>query len=162
MGRWSERHDPAATVLPHRLMPSRELAFVLPFALPSLNVRDRRHRYQHGSDKKQMNLEVLAAIGGSRYLPRPPFNKCRVTVVRCSSQRLDPDGLGAVCKNLLDVLCLQSLVHPSGLGIIVDDNPKLLTLVVEQSTAAPGKGSTAVRVESLDEAPKPEKLKRAA
>jgi hypothetical protein len=131
----------------------REIAFILPFALPSLNVRDRRHRYRHGQDKKAMNLEVLAAIGGSRYLPRPPFKRARVTIVRCSSQRLDPDGLPAVAKNLLDVLCVQSKVHPTGLGVLVDDSPKHLELIVEQFTAAPGSGSTAVRITCLDEEP---------
>lgn len=127
----------------------RVLEFVLPFALATLNVRDRRHRYQHGSDKKQMNLEVLAAIGGSRYLPRPPFERARVTVVRCSSQRCDPDGLPATAKNVMDVLCVSSPIHPTGLGVIRDDSGKHIELVVRQSPAPPGRGCTTVRIEEL-------------
>jgi hypothetical protein len=127
-----------------------EISFLLPFALEPLNVRDRKNRYERGSDKKQMNLEVLAAIGGSRYLPHPSFRRVKITVVRCSSQRLDPDGLPATCKNLLDVLCAKSATHPTGLGIIEDDNAELLTLEVRQSSAPPGYGSTVVRIECLD------------
>lgn len=128
-----------------------ELSFVLPFALDPLNVRDRKHRYAHGHDKKQMKLEVLDAIGGSRYLPAAPFERARVTIVRCSSQRLDPDGLPAVAKNLLDCLCPQSAVHPTGLGVLRDDSPKHIELIMKQSTAAPGHGYTAVRIERLDD-----------
>lgn len=127
----------------------RELYFVLPFALDSLNVRDRRHRYQHGQDKKSLNLEVLAAIGGPRYKPFPPWKRVRISVVRCSSGTLDRDNLFGSVKNLLDVLCAQSSSHPSGLGIIEDDRDDLVVLDVTQSTAPPGRGTTAVKIASL-------------
>jgi hypothetical protein len=124
------------------------IEFTLPFALPSLNVRDRRHRYQHGKDKKQMHLEVLAAIGGSRYLPREPLERARITVVRHSSGQIDPDGVASTCKNLLDVLCVKSKVHPTGLGFIVDDDAKHIELHVSQESAPKGQGSTLVRIEA--------------
>lgn len=126
-----------------------EIAFSLPFALESLNVRDRKSHWQRSRGKRDLSLEVLAAIGGSRYLPRPPFERARITIVRCSSQRLDPDGLPAVAKNLLDVLCVKSNIHPTGLGVIVDDSPRHIELTVTQSTAPPSHGSTLVRIEKL-------------
>jgi hypothetical protein len=126
------------------------LTFVLPFALDSLNVRDRKHRYAHGHDKKQMALEVLAAIGGSRYKPFPPWPRVRVTIVRCSSGKLDRDNLWGSAKNLCDVLCAQSPRHPSGLSICLDDTEAAMDLKVSQSSAPPGKGSTVVRVEPIE------------
>lgn len=127
------------------------LEFTLPFALDSLNVRDRKNRYAHGHDKKQMALEVLAAIGGPRYKPFPPWRRVRVTVVRCSSGRLDRDNLWGSAKNLCDVLCEQSPRHPSGLGICIDDAEATMDLKVSQVSAPPGAGATAVRIECLDD-----------
>lgn len=128
---------------------SEALSFTLSFTLDSMNVRDRKHRYSHGADKKSLNLEVLAAIGGSRYKPFPPWKRVRVTVVRCSAGKLDRDNLWGSAKNLCDVLCVQSSRHPSGLGICVDDDEAHMTLNVSQGPAARGEGVTVVRIEHL-------------
>lgn len=126
------------------------MEFVIPFALESLNVRDRKHWGKRSRDKNNMRLEVIAAIGGTRYLPTSPFKKVRVTVIRCSAGRLDKDNAAASVKSLLDVLCVNSSRHPTGLGIIEDDSDNLLDLVVKQSHAKVGCGSTIVRIEPLD------------
>ena len=94
-------------------------------------------------------MEVMAAIGGPRYFPRPPLQRVKITVVRCSVGRLDPDNLAASTKSLLDVLCVKSSRHPTGLGIIEDDNSDLLTLELKQSSASQGAGSTIVRIERV-------------
>lgn len=125
------------------------LEFILPFALESLNVRDRKNHWQRSKDKNAMSMEIMTALGGPRHFPRPPWERVRVTVVRCSSGRLDKDNLGASVKNLLDCLCLRSPRHPGGLSIIVDDSDDRLDLVMKQSGAAPGKGSTVVKIERL-------------
>lgn len=132
---------------------AREHVFTLPFALESLNTRDRKHFGERHRAQDQMKLEVLAAIGGTRDLPRPPFARARVTVVRCSAGQLDPDNAYAACKGLLDVLCVQSVVHPHGLGIIADDSPRHLDLIVRQTGADRGDGSTLVWVEELEPLP---------
>lgn len=126
------------------------ITFSLPFALPSLNVRDRRHWRQHVKDKRAMYLEVLAATGGTRYLPAEPFERARVTVTRHSAGSLDPDSEGACCKSLLDVLCVPSRVHPAALGIIRDDSARHLELIVRQAPAKRGHGSTLVTIERLE------------
>lgn len=126
-----------------------EIAFTLPFATQSLNTRQRKHWAQLSREQHQMSQEIMAAIGGPRYFPRPPWERVKVTVVRCSAGRLDPDGLYGSVKPLLDALCVSSRRHPSGLSIIQDDNADLLTLEVKQSPAAPGAGSTVVRIEQL-------------
>lgn len=125
------------------------IEFALPFATESLNVRDRKNRWQRHRDKRNMSMEVMAAIGGPRHFPRPPWQRVKITVVRCSSGTLDTDNLYASVKSLIDVLCLRSERHADNLGIITDDKPDLLTLEVKQSIAAPGHGSTLVRIEKI-------------
>lgn len=127
------------------------IIFTLPFATESLNVRDRKHWSQRSRDKRDMSQEVMIAMGGPRHFPRPPLGRVKVTVVRCSAGRLDADNLAASVKGLLDSLCVKSRLHPAGLGIITDDGPDYLTLDVRQSSAAPGDGSTIVRIETVDE-----------
>jgi hypothetical protein len=127
------------------------IQFVLPFALESLNVRDRKHWARRSRDKRDISLEVMAAIGGPRHFPRPAWARSKITVVRSSAGRLDRDNLYASTKALLDVLCARSPRHPTGLGIIEDDSEAHIDLIVKQSIAAPGDGSTAVRIERLTE-----------
>lgn len=128
------------------------IEFALPFPLESLNQRDRKHWAQRSRDKTSLSQEIMAAIGGPRHFPRPAWQRARVTVVRCSAGRLDEDNLVASVKNLLDCLCPSSPTHPTGLGIIEDDSTRHLELIVRQSSAKVGAGSTAVRIERLDAA----------
>lgn len=125
------------------------IAFVLPFALKSLNIRQRTHWAELSRERKRLIMEVMVAIGGPRYFPRPPFAKARVTVVRSSAGQLDPDNLVASCKPLLDALCVASNRHPGSLGIIEDDNAKQCVLVLKQDSAPRGDGATSVLVECL-------------
>lgn len=125
------------------------IEFSLPFVTESLNIRDRKHWARRSRDKRDMAQEIMIAMGGPRYFPRPPLGRVKVTVVRCSAGRLDADNLVASTKDVLDALCLRSPTHPCGLGIITDDGPDFLTLVVTQCPAAPGQGSTLVRIETV-------------
>ena len=128
----------------------REVSFVLPFLLPSLNVRDRQHWAERHRQQVMLQQEVMVAVGGPRHYPRPPFARARVTVVRISTGQTDPDNLAASTKGLLDVLKARSERNPLGLGIIVDDNPARLELVVRQQHAPSLKEqATAVRIEEL-------------
>ena len=127
----------------------RSLAFVLPRVLPSLNQRLRTHWAKAGREQAALAWDVTAAIGGPHWFPRPPFGKARVSVVRNSAGALDPDSLAGHVKPLLDVLCVNSRVHPNGLGIIEDDAPDKCELIVTQHRASRGEGFTAVRIEEL-------------
>ena len=140
----------------------RSLAFYLPLVLPSLNVRDRTHWGERHRQKDQLTLEIMAAIGGPAHYPRPPFSFCRITVVRHGKQMLDPDNLTASCKPLLDCLCERSTKHPTGLGIIRDDHPGMVELVVHQQPAT-GDPCTVVRIEDRPQPfdPSPRKPKKA-
>ena len=125
------------------------IEFVLPFALESLNVRDRKHWSKRSRDKRNMSQEIMVAMGGPRHFPRPPWRNVRITVVRCSAGRLDRDNANASVKSLFDCLCMKSPRHPSGLSIIEDDSSDLLSYEVKQVNAAPGEGSTVVKIERI-------------
>ena len=127
----------------------RSLAFVLPVVLPSLNTRLRTHWAKARREQAALAWDVMVAIGGPHWLPRPPFPKARISVVRNSAGALDADNLAASCKPLCDVLCVNSRVHPHGLGIIEDDAPDKCTLIVTQQRTSRGEGFTAVRIEEL-------------
>lgn len=127
------------------------ITFTLPFALESLNVRDRKHWAQRGRDKRDMAQEIMVAMNGPRHFPRPPLDRVRITIVRCSAGRLDADNAVASAKSLLDCLCVKSPRHPSGLGIIVDDGPDHVELIVRQSPAPRGEGATVVTIEPITE-----------
>ena len=116
-----------------------EIAFTLPFALPSLNVRDRQHWSKRRKLKQWMHLEVLLAIKCQR--PSSPWRHVKVTVERCSSGCLDTDNCYGSFKPLGDVL--------KNIGIIEDDRSDWLTLEMKQSRAAPGEGQTIVRIEHV-------------
>ncbi len=120
----------------------RALEFELPFALESLNIRDKQHWSKRRRRKIALKQQVMAAIGGPRYFPNPTWRKARVTVTRCSAGELDTDNLYASFKNLGDSLI--------ALKIIEDDTPEHLILDMHQSIAPRGKGSTIVRIEPLD------------
>ena len=129
--------------------PTRYVLLVLPFATESLNVRDRKHWSARRRSQDLMRGEVIAALGGTRDIPRPPFGRARITVVRSSSGQLDEDNLVSSCKALLDVLCVQSATHPLGLGLIEDDSPRHIELIVRQGSAPRGRGVTTVQIDEL-------------
>ena len=122
------------------------IIFQLPFALPSLNVRDRQHWAAKQREKAKMATAVMVAIGGPRYRPSEPLQRARVQVQRYSAGTLDQDNLVASCKGLLDVLCRASTTHPYGLGFIEDDSPAHLELIVTQAKCKRGAGSTVVSI----------------
>ena len=127
----------------------RSLAFVLPLALPSLNVSLREHWGERQRVQTNLHKEIMAAIGGPAHYPRPPFERARITVVRVGVGQLDPDNLAASTKNLIDCLKARSPKNPLGLGIIVDDTPARLELVTTQTRAVDGYPQTLVRIEEL-------------
>ena len=122
----------------------RKIEFVLPFALKSLNKRQRLHWSTLSRERKLLAQEVMAALGGPRYYPRPPIRRVRLTVRRSSYRLLDTVNLWGSAKDLEDVLCVKSATHPAGLGIIEDDDQDHCELIVKQER---GKPQTRVTIE---------------
>jgi hypothetical protein len=78
--------------------------------------------------------QCLGAAG--RSYPRPvhrpptPFPRARVTIERHAPQLLDPHHLAGAAKHVLDVLRPTSKRHSVGLGVIANDAPVRLDLIL--------------------------------
>jgi hypothetical protein len=62
-----------------------------------------------------------------------PLKSCDIHIERHSTQLPDWDGLYGGLKPLLDTLVVSTKRNPHGLGVITDDNPK----VIKKLTAEP-------------------------
>lgn len=94
-----------------------------------------------------MAWEVKVALGTQRVAA--PFARAKVTIERRSVGTPDQDGLVGGCKDLIDALLPASKIHPCGLGIIRDDNPACMDLVVRGLKVRRTEQCTVVVVEEL-------------
>jgi len=109
------------------------IAFTIPRAFVPLNVLLGMHwrarkRYAGG-----LSAEVAGLIRGSP--SREPMLKARVTITRYGMKVPDRDGLYGGAKPLIDLLLVYSDTHPHGLGLITDDDPAHLDLIVNAEKA---------------------------
>ena len=125
-----------------------EITFTLPFAMPSLNVAFRTHWAKRAKDTGALRLQIMAAIGGPRHFPAEPWRRAHVTIERRGRRLLDADNLAGSCKSIVDCLCVQSRTHPTGLGIVVDDRPELMTMEFRQAVSRPQQ--TVVTIRNLE------------
>lgn len=86
----------------------------------------------HWRARRKLAQSIAAEI--SAQLPQlgAPFRRSIVTFSRFSMQDCDKDGLYGGVKLYLDTLLPFSKRHPHGLGLILDDDPKHITLDVVQ------------------------------
>lgn len=60
----------------------------------------------------------------------PVMLEAIVTITRYSIQEPDKDNLYGGAKGISDCLLVKSDIHPDGLGIVFDDSPSHMTLIV--------------------------------
>ena len=104
---------------------ARSLSFSIPTLPLSLNRWQRMHWAERAKFQKLITMEIIAAIGGPLYYPRPRMERAIVTIIRHSSRLLDEDN--PVVKPFVDAL---TATH--GIGIVADDNPNVLRIIVKQ------------------------------
>ena len=104
------------------------LQFVLRQPLKLLNELLRMHHRQRSAYTRRLSTEVAGAT--AHRAGEPLVRKARVTIERHSIGTPDPDGLVASAKGLLDVLQPRSDRHPHGLGLIWQDSPAHLELII--------------------------------
>ena len=76
--------------------------------------------------------------------------KARITIERHSAGVLDVDNLYGGCKPLIDVLKpMDPKRNPFGLGIILDDKPDNLELIVRQVKSTRAAACTVVTIEPI-------------
>ena len=96
----------------------------------------------HWAVRKKRQEELMAAVEYAAPRPLPRFKgKTRLTVIRQWGKRgraFDPDNLVASCKMLIDCLKEPKGRTKYGLGIIPDDDPEHLELLVKQEKSPDG------------------------
>ena len=109
------------------------IAFTLPLRMPLLNTILRTNHWKRSRLRQALAWQVAAALSKAKIArPATPFLRAFVTVTRHSPKTADTDGIYGSAKALLDVLQPVSKACPSGLGIIANDSPDCLVLVVRQ------------------------------
>jgi len=106
------------------------LRFTLPIATPTLNEWQRMHFRERARTGQNLAWLIRSVVGP---IPKHPIESCVIEIERHSSRLPDWDGLYGGLKPLLDAMVVCSKRNPHGLGIIRDDNPK----VIERLTANP-------------------------
>jgi hypothetical protein len=139
----------------------RTIRFDLAQTTPLLNVTLRQHWSKRRRKDKGLAWAVKVAILESgQAIPAAPFQRARVTIVRRSVGVPDRDGLVGGVKGLVDCLLHPGPVtvvngkprflHPTGLGIVQDDGPDRLVLVVTaERVRSKADQGTSVTIEEL-------------
>ena len=118
--------------------------FSLAEPLPLLNEWQRMHWAARKRRQRDIAWEVRANVSTGL----SPIERCLIIIDRRSRPPLpDLDGLAGSAKPLLDCLVLPSQRNPNGLGVIVDDNPKCVgMLLVFPHVRTCGQPGTRVRI----------------
>lgn len=103
------------------------IKFVLSAPTLSLNALLRTHWAFRKTHQRKIAREIAWQTMRVRL-----FDPAHVTITRYSVGTLDEDNLVGGCKPLVDVLKPASGKNPHGLGLIGDDTPDRLKLVVRQ------------------------------
>ena len=120
---------------------TRLITFTLPKPYPLLNHSIGQSRFALTNMRRSMARSVAAATAGQR-LPEP-MQRAHVTIERHSVGQPDHDGVVGGAKFLIDCLTTPRLLNvrkpgarqrvrnKRGLGFIVDDSPKHITLDIQ-------------------------------
>jgi len=133
---------------------SLRFTLALPGATPSNNEIKGMHFGAYKTLRTAWQLRVWAALNGRR--PAKPLVKVFLAIDRsCSGAGLDWDNAYGGLKPMLDCLVMPSTRNPSGLGLILDDNPKSMPYppYLQQHTCPQGADSTVVRIYDLTSLP---------
>lgn len=119
---------------------TRKITFTLPAPYPLVNRTSGYSHFTAARQKNQMQREVAAVAYHLR--PPVPFDRAHVLIERHSVGAPDTDNLVGSAKRLIDCLTTprplvvrtpgarQRIKNKRGLGFVVDDGPKHLTLEV--------------------------------
>lgn len=142
-------------------MTGRVIRFSLAAPTPLLNVTLRQHwQKRRRSDQGLAWAVKVAIMAGKQAIPPEPFQRARVTIIRRSTGTPDRDGLIGGVKGLVDCLLHPGPVrmvkgkpralHPNGLGIVQDDDPACMELVVRaERVRSKAEIGTSVTIEEL-------------
>ena len=101
---------------------------------PLQNTLLRTHYRTRATNKLRIGREIMAQLGAAR--PAQPLQRAHVLVERWSCGTPDRDGLVGGVKDVLDCLTTPTpqangkVRNKYGMGLILDDSPKHITLEV--------------------------------
>lgn len=122
--------------------------FSIPYALKLPNTTNGRHWIAAHGYRKRLGEMVAEAV--KPWQGHAPMERAKVTITRWSVGIADQDGVVASVKPLIDLLLVRSKVHPHSFGLITDDDPKHIELVVTGAKATSRKEQrTHIMIERL-------------
>jgi len=124
----------------------REISFQIPEATPSLNVLRKLHYQAYKRLRDRIAWMVKVHVGNNLV----PIKRCKIEIIRFGSRSLDWDNCYGGIKPLMDCLVIPTKSNPSGLGVILDDNPDVVvSLIMKQEKTSRKDEKTFVRIRSM-------------
>jgi hypothetical protein len=108
----------------------RRVTFTLPVVTPTVNDIRKMHFGTYKKLRESFAWMVRGALNKEGYFPQHPMPRAIVTIERHSCGEPDTDNAVGGVKVLCDCLVQPSARHPNVLGVVVDDHPAFLTLIV--------------------------------
>lgn len=116
----------------------------IPRVPPSPNNLLGAHWRHRAKNSELWRTEIAVAVHQAGGKPYRPWPRARVTIHRRSRGQLDPDNLVASMKPVIDGLRYA--------GVLLDDSPKHIELVVTQHRTAKLPPYTLIEIEPLETA----------
>ena len=124
------------------------IVFTIPKATPSLNQIKGMNQHVYKRLRQDFFWLVKSQIHRAK---GDPIKNCSISITRHGSRMLDWDNCYGGIKPLMDCLVMPTKTNPSGLGLIEDDNPKVVTsLVMYQEKAKRAEEKTVIIIMDLD------------
>lgn len=119
------------------------IEFTIPKATPTLNLIKGMNRFTY----KELRREFCWMVKAHCDIPSEPVEYCDIIITRYGQRLLDWDNCYGGIKPLMDCLVMPTSTSPDGLGVILDDNPKIVhSLTMHQVKVKKGEEATKVKI----------------
>ncbi len=119
----------------------------IPKATPSNNEIKGMH---HQKYKRLRNEFAWLVKAETDWAPEYPIEQCEITITRYASRLLDWDNCYGGIKPLMDCLVSATKANPSGLGLILDDNPNVvINLKMQQEKCKRTECRTVIKISEI-------------
>ena len=118
------------------------------------NVLLRTHYRKRATNKLRIGREIMSQLGVNR--PAQPFQRAHILFERWSCGTPDADGLVGGVKDALDCLTTPTpqangkTRNKYGMGLIVDDSPKHITLEVRPIKCKRSEQKTVITITEVE------------
>ena len=144
--------DHQAKMAALRGLPAKPAPALIEFSLPFLLRLPNRTQGFHWSGGHAYRKLLLGPVAQALapWQGHQPMERARISVTRHTTRLPDPGAAMASLKPLVDLFLVKSKVHPTGLGVLVDDTPDRLELIAESiQVHSNDQKRTTIRIEKL-------------